>query len=247
MTITGTHIRVERYKLVSFGPEESVGELHPHVHTHAHAHSADQQEPEAIMADQPEPPPPPPPPSFSEQQMNEAKQQAFQQGYASGKIDAEAAINKQAEAEAAAIKAVLDLISNRITIASETHTEYLKSQQEVMLRTILAVARKVAGDALKSEPHASVESLLRECVGLVAGTERVVVAVPPAKLEGLRQAIKLVREQLTGFQGELVIEPDANLGENDCRVEWNNGQAVRNTESLWAAIEALLRKTLLTQ
>lgn len=243
MAVVGSHMRVERYRLASLTGEEPLAAI-----LEAQAEGAKQHSPQEQAAPAAEiAPPPPPPPTFSEQEMALAKQLAFQEGLLAGKKEAEAARDKEAEEQAATLQSLLGLVANRVTIASETHLQLVKLQQEILIRITLAIARKVAGDALRREPYASVEALIKECIGLVSGKERLLVAVTPQKYEGLRQSVDSIRKQIPEFAGEIAVEADATLADDDCRVEWNNGQAARSVEALWADVESLVRNTLLTQ
>ena len=185
-------------------------------------------------------------PSFSEFEMEEARLSAYQQGLSKGAEEAEAKAKAEAEGALATHNNLLEVIANRVTLAAESHTHYLQSQQEIMTKTVLTVARKVAGDALKREPQAPVESLLRECIGLMAGSPEVVVTVAATKLDGLRQSMDMLQRHLMDFKGKLSLEADETLGEHDCRVSWKNGQAQRDLNALWNDIESLVKRATLT-
>ncbi len=244
MNVSGSNTRVERFRFLSFSEKEKQEKLL--------AQNAAAPEPEqatsladalASVADEAAPPPPP---TFSEAQLEQARQEAHQQGRQAGHAEAEAAHNKAAEEQASATKALLQVISNRISIASEEHTRFLKAQHGLMLNLSMAVARKVAGDALKREPQASVQVLLKECMTLFAGNERVTVFVPAVRYEGLKLAIDTILPQLKDFQGQLEVQGDDTLDENDCRVEWKSGMAEHNAELLWTEIEQIVKKTPLS-
>ena len=215
-----SHARVERYKFTSFDGSETakpvVTETAP-----APAQSA-QSELMAHIQEQ-EAPPPPPPPSFSEQEMEAAKQAAYQSGLTAGAQAADARRDKEAEDAASSLRSLLEVIANRVTLASEDHSRLLKNQQELNLKLSLGIARKIAGDALKREPYSSVEALLKECNGLIGGQERIVISVSPQKADGLRQSAESLKPYLQNFEGEMVIEADEAIADNDCRIEWNLG------------------------
>lgn len=236
MALIETHARVERYRFTSLDVPEAV--MQPDSITDKAQAQAE------IVAS--EPPLPPPAPTFSEQDMEKAKQAAHQEGLRAGFEQSEAKRNKEAEEKAAATQALLEMIANHITLASEDHARLLASQQDIMLKLILATSRKIAGEALRYEPHASVEALLKQCTGLIAGQKRIVVAVSPQKADGLRQSMNMLKNHLQNFQGEVFVEQDDTLGEQDCRVQWNNGQATHNSEMLWNEIETLLKNATLT-
>lgn len=244
MNVSAPNTRVERFRFLSFNEKDKQAELLAQkpatAETDQVSSLADALASVAAEAA------PPPPPTFSEAQMEQAKQEAHAQGMKAGRAEAEATRNKAAEEMASATKSLLQMISNRISIASEEHTRFLKLQHELMLNLSMAVARKVAGDALKREPQASVQVLLKECMALFAGNERVTVFVPTGRYEGLKLAIDTILPQLKDFQGQLEVQGDDTLAENDCRVEWKSGMAEHNAELLWAEIEQIVKKTPLS-
>lgn len=244
MNVSGSNSRVERFRFLSFDEKEQQAEILAQKPVAAEL----EQSPsllEALPVVTAEIAPPPPP-TYSEAQMEQAKQEAYQQGIQAGRAEAEAARDKAAEELAATTKSLLQVISNRISIASEEHTRFLKQQHDLMLNLSMAVARKVAGDALKREPQASVQVLLKECTALFAGNERITVFVPTQRYEGLKLAIDTIIPQLKDFQGQLEIQGDDTLTDNDCRVEWKSGMAEHNAELLWTEIEQIVKKTPLS-
>ena len=243
MNVSGSNSRVERFRFLSFNEKGKPVDVPAHTPTTTETTELSMVDALASVAPEDAPPPPP---SFSEQQLEQAKQEAFQQGVVAGRNEAETARNKAAEEQAAAVKSLLQMISNRITIASEEHTRFLKQQHELLLNLSMAVARKVAGDALKREPQTSVQALLKECMGLFAGNERITVFVPTQRYEGLKQAVDTIIPQLKDFQGQLEIQGEDALAENDCRVEWKSGMAEYNAELLWTEIENIVKKTPLS-
>lgn len=241
VTLTETHTRLERLSFRSFGGKEKPAAL---VATPPSANAALlPQPPEPPQELVLEPPPPPPPPSYSEEELLRAKHAAYQEGFQAGQQTEEARHNKASEEANAATRALLEAVGNRITLASEQHGQWLKSQQQLMCNLTLAAARKVAGEALKREPHLPLEELLKSCTQLIAGEEVITITVSVPRYEGLRQALDTLKPLLRDFQGRIEILSDAALGEHDCSVEWKNGKATRSGTAIWAEIETLLRNT----
>jgi len=189
--------------------------------------------------------PPPPAPVFSQADIDSARSEARAEGYREGTAATQASYAKEEVAQAEAMHSLLEVISNRITLAAESHSLHLKQQHDVIGKLVIAVAKKLAGEALKREPYANVEALLRECMGLITGEPKITVAVSAAKSEGLRQRIDMLKPILQGFEGEVLVSEDTALGDQDCRVEWKNGYGERNATQIWSDIEAIIAKTSL--
>lgn len=181
-------------------------------------------------------------PAISEAELQTARAEAQGQGYREGYAAAQAKFDKESNTREEAIRTLMEIIANRITLAAEAHAQLVKGREDLMGRLVVAAARKVAGDAMRREPYVAVEALLKDCMNLLAGVPKLKVVVSSALAPGLNQRIEALRPLLQGFDGELVVEEDAALLDQDCRVEWGNGHAERNTENLWSAIEAVVGK-----
>lgn len=182
-------------------------------------------------------------PAITEKDVQAAKTEAQALGYREGYTAAQAKFDKEGATREEAVKSLLEIIANRITIAAEVHAADVKERHALVGKLVLAAARKVAGEALKREPYAAVESLLRECMGIIAGEPRVTIIVSSALVAGLKQRIDSLKPVLQGFTGEIRIEEDSHLMDQDCRVEWGNGSGARDNEALWKAIEEIITRT----
>lgn len=236
-----TSSRIQRFRFVALDAPEAVLQAGFEVLPVSTPEQVMAKEEAVVVAEEL----PPPPPTFSEAEMAEAKAAGYQAGFAAGKAEAEARAAEVAEKAQAAHNALLETIANRMMMAAEAHAKYLESQQGVMVKTAMTVARKVAEDALKREPYAVVETLLKECSDIVAGSQSVVITVPTAKLQGLQQSVDKLKQHLTQFKGQWVLEGSETLAEHDCRVAWKNGMAERSFEALWSDIEALISRATL--
>lgn len=186
-----------------------------------------------------------PPALFSEKDIMTARADGQSHGYREGYAAAQEKFSQEEAAREESIKNLLEIIANRITLAAESHSATLKERETLMGKTIMATARKVAGDALKKEPYAAVEGLVRECMAMVTGAPLVTIVVSSALAPVLRQRIDMLKPMLYGFSGELKVEEDSALFEQDCRVEWGNGYGERNIQELWSALEAIIMRTAL--
>jgi flagellar assembly protein FliH len=228
MVTSHPNMRVERFRFVSFNEEEQPPEAANVVDAQPEAKHDTPSEPVQV---------------FTEQDMEAAKMAGHSEGFRKGYAEAEAKGDKDAAASEEAMRDLLNMIANRITMASETLSNDMKQQQSIMCKLVLASARKVAEDALKREPYAAIETLLRECINLIIGEHKITLVVSPSQKTGLEQRIDTLKPLLQGFEGELIVEEDASLENQDCRVVWKNGYAERNTENLWNEIETLIVKT----
>lgn len=225
--------RVQRFSFASFGEE---GKLEDQVPVAQTSVIEEKRAYEPAL-------PPVPEHKITEEELTKARQDGHSQGYSEGVAVGEAKVEKDSVKREEDIKAILELLANRLIIASEGHASTIAGHLDTMKHLTMAIARKVAGDALKSEPYEIVESTLRECLALMIGQPRIVVTVSPVLVAGLKQRIDALRPLLPGFEGELVVEESEAVSENDCRVEWKGGYAGRDTTKLWNDIENVIART----
>lgn len=184
--------------------------------------------------------PTPPPKLITEAEVNAARKEGYDEGYKEASAAIEAQHDKETEKREEAIKSLLEVIANRITLAAEEQIAYRDSKQKVLGQLAVAVARKVAGDAVKSDPQIEVEAILKECMPLVVNEARLTIVVSEKLRDALKLKLDSLRQLLPGFTGDLVVEANADMGEADCRVEWKNGYAERDTEKLWNEIQTII-------
>jgi len=186
---------------------------------------------------------------LSEPDLQERLEQARQQGKAEGFLQGQqqaqqlhATTSQQKEDE---IKAVLELMANRITLASQQYQQQVEQQKELITKLILAVARKMVGNTQKNEPYQAVENLVQEVAFMLHGNQKVVVSVSESLSPQVKARIEELRPLIPDFEGELVTKADAGLQGQDCRVEWKNGYGEYNSEALWQEIERIIARITL--
>lgn len=183
--------------------------------------------------------PPPPPPTFSEEQLKEAEREAYKKGFLEGEQEGrKQAETAQAEADRqlAAMteqfgQAVAPLLADYRTTITELKTE--------MPKVALAIARKVAGQALADNAASMVEDIALRCVEAMAGEPKLAITVHQSLVERLERHMQQLATHLRSATDIQVIGNETLPVEN-CRIEWKHGNFVRNTESLWQEIERVV-------
>ncbi|NIR46314.1 MAG: flagellar assembly protein FliH, partial [Gemmatimonadetes bacterium] len=148
---------------------------------------------------------------------------------------------KQAIAQRADL--ALEVIAERLQTVERTHAEAQTLAQEAAARLALTIARKVLPELSRQNALTEIEGLVRECLTELQDEPRVVVRVHDAMLDPLRQRLDRVTSA-TGYTGKVVLLTSQTLDEIDCRVEWADGGAERNTEGLWQEIDRVIERTL---
>lgn len=162
--------------------------------------------------------------------------EAYEKGREAGLAEAQAAIERQLAAAAEAIgEGLSNLESTRTAIESEMNGQAIEMAAALVGKALPALARR--------EAMGEVQATIKECLARVLEEPRIVVRVADALLDSLQARIDALVQE-SGYAGQVVLLADAGLGPSDCRVEWANGGAERDMDSVWKEIEAAIQRSL---
>lgn len=183
-----------------------------------------------------EPPPPPPPPTFSEDQMRAAEREGFKKGFMAGELEG----RKQTESEQAEVNAklvaMLDRFTQSITPIFENYRQMVLQLQKDIPAVALAIARKVAAEALQANAATVVTELaMRACESMINEPELTIVA-HESFADTLENKLQELAQRLPAAT-KIIIVRDPAMPLSDCRIEWNNGSLARTTSTLWENVE----------
>ncbi len=201
--------------------------------------------------------PPPPPPTFNEEEVQAAREAAYQEGMAAGR---EAGI-EQGNAEGQALglaegikqgreavehesEALLARALNRIGVGVEL---LLAGREEVnaartgqTMQITMSIVRKLMPEMTRRGGLEEIEAVVRSCMAELVDEPRLVVRVSETMLEAVRERLEFV----SGFDTKLVVIGDGTFGPSDCRVEWGQGGAERETTQLISDVEQCVERFL---
>ena len=184
-------------------------------------------------------PPPPPPPTFSEAEMQSARDTARRQGeeagLARGRSEAVTAFDKQVAATLSAIAQLAAAIAKSMAAEAEA------AGKSVDLA--LSIVRKLHPALVERQGLAEIESVVGQCLESLKQEPRLVAYVHSARLDALQERLGQLSAS-TGFEGRVVLIGDDAMGESDCRVEWADGGVEREAGRIWRAIEEALNRYL---
>lgn len=187
-------------------------------------------------AEEPPPPPPPPPPMFSEQELQLAREQAFEAGKRAGIHEAEAATQRLA---ATALQALV----GRLQSLERNAVELAGRRDRNAIRAALAVARRLLPAFAEREGLGELEALFAEHLGHLIEEPRLIVRVHDSVLEEVREHIAGMAEA-AGYEGRLQVAADPAIAPGDCRIEWAEGGVERNQTRFWQDVDAAVARGL---
>lgn len=176
----------------------------------------------------------PPAPTFSEADLQAARDTAFEAGRAEGAAQSNAGFEQQIALAVAALNQGF----------SDLQAAQIRANQETMhdtVRVAAAIAAKLFPDYAARHGLGEVEAFVQNTVSTLFPEAEVVLRVPEALAEEI--ATRLAPTAASSELGErLKIVADPVLGPADCRMEWGNGGAERNCARLLEEIDGIVAR-----
>lgn len=167
---------------------------------------------------------PPPPPSFSEADLKAAEAAGYRKGYVAGELEGK----KIAEGELAQldrnIETTLAPIAEELLSVFRAYNSFVREQAAATPALAMALAKKIAGDALAKDSLPLIEPLARDCVTRILGEASIVVTVHESIATRLEEKLGRYFEH-SKEPGNIVIHGDTNVQPTDCTIVWAHGQA----------------------
>jgi flagellar assembly protein FliH len=156
--------------------------------------------------------------------LAEAEKAAFARGLAQGRAEAEA------RTEARIADALGRLADHARRLLSETEGEKGRVEREAV-ELALAVAGKIAGEALAKQPLTTIEAAARQAFEHLRGVPHLAVRVNESLVEEVDSLMrKLSREK--GFEGRVVVLGEPHIPPGDAKLEWADGGVIRDAQRI---------------
>jgi len=165
----------------------------------------------------------------AERRRADAEAQAHRKGFAAGLA--------QAQGEAAQkIAAALGLIADGMVRLDRALTGIELRLETEAVEVAVAVAAKLAPELIAREPFAEISALATECFHQLVTTPHVVVRIGAEIYEVAKDKLEEIA-RARGFEGRLLVTPDAGMKAGDCRIEWADGGVTRDQTATLSAID----------
>ncbi len=130
----------------------------------------------------------------------------------------------------------LAAIASRIGAIGESQGQAMNHIIDEATNLAMAMARKISPALAQHHPLVGIEAMIRDFLHQLLDEPHIVVRVPEILIDDLKRRIDSITAGC-GFAGRVVLMPDPVLKGNDCRLEWADGGAVRNIDSILNDIE----------
>lgn len=178
----------------------------------------------------------PPEPVFTPADIDQAQTQAYAEGHAEGVAEA----GKETER---AIADALRLILENLENAGRRQVQACQTQQEEAAALALTVVRKLMPTLAERHGLDEIETFLAECLKHIEYQSRITVRVPEPMAGEIEQRLCVLIDGCA-FDGRFTVEADAAMQPGDCRIDWDEGGAERNSERFWSDIDAAVERFL---
>lgn len=147
---------------------------------------------------------------------------------AKGRASTEAvAIQKIAGDVAKIAQCAVTLLSGRDALAQKLQGEACD--------LAYAIGTHLAETALAKTPFAEIEALLKETMGILSDTPHLVLYLPLQTADDIKPQLNRLLDE-SGFSGRLIIKAEREFNSSDVRLEWSEGQLIRDLEAAKTAL-----------
>lgn len=178
----------------------------------------------------------PPIPSYSEEELEAARQEASESGWEAGNKAAVDEAQRALTDSLAKISGQLAALHQSSAASAEQHLCDTANLASVLVRRLFPKLNERHG-------LAEIDALIGDCLEQLREEPRLVLRVGNSLLEPVRESVETLLQR-TGFEGKLVYLGDDTMGASDVRLEWADGGAERNCERQWEEIDALIARAL---
>lgn len=181
----------------------------------------------------------PPEPVFTAAELETAQKKGHDAGFNEGFTLAQNQARTEAVEREESIRALLARIAEETAALPARYQSFLEQSSQKIGTLALAIARQVAGDALKQDPSAEIMRMATELLAAELGTARVVITVSNQVVVELRRRLEAWQETQDSPL-EIVLTGDAAMEAGDCRIDWGEGVAERSADSIWKEMTRLV-------
>ncbi|WPZ34189.1 hypothetical protein T8K17_23520 [Thalassobaculum sp. OXR-137] len=176
------------------------------------------------------------PPTFTVEELEAAKAEAYARGRQDGMDDAMAGIEQQ-------IARTLDAVFSRISKVFQQHAEWTKEMETDAARLGIAVIGRLAPELVRDRELPEVEAVIRDAFGFLTEQPKVMIRVAKDLEESLSGKVELMASRV-GYEGQVVLVGDPELPVDDCRISWQAGAVERSLDDVWGQIEQITERVL---
>src|SRR5260221_7160275 len=169
-------------------------------------------------------------------ELDRAVVKARAEGHAAGLAEAMSQREKQGGD-------MLGAIAGHLTALFAAKAAAQRDSERNTIELTRAIAGRLFPALVRKGALAELEAIVVQCMRDTISEPRLVVRVPDTVFTAAQEMLTPLAAS-NGYPGKLIILVDEQLGESDCRIEWADGGAERDTARSWGEIEAAIERAM---
>lgn len=175
-------------------------------------------------------------PTFSEEDLNAAKQIALKQGIQEGKAEVMSGIERE-------ITSSLDTISLKLESLMKVHKKWTEAINKDTLRFAHAIMKKLAPQMTRNGELNEVERAIAHAFEFIDKQPKVLIQISQHLKNPLQEKIDLITSR-ANFDGQVVLVVNKELAGDDCRISWDAGELERSMSTTWGQIDKIVDRVI---
>jgi flagellar assembly protein FliH len=177
-------------------------------------------------------------PTFSEAEVNAARQEGLSSGKEQGVSETLAGIEKSTSDT---FQKIADNISRLFTTQEKVNTELTEDATALSLAIVSKYFPTLNEESALNEVILTVKILL----GRLIDEPKILIKANPALSDNLAEKLDQLLAD-NNITGNLTILADEGVNLGDCKIEWSNGSAERNLTALMGEIDDIIAQNSIT-
>ena len=175
-------------------------------------------------------------PTFSEEDLDVAKQIALKQGIQEGKAEVMTGIERE-------INLSLDTISLKLENLMDVHKGWTEAINNDALKLAHAIMKKLAPRLTRNGELIEVERTIAQAFEFTSNQPKISVQVPLHLNLPLQEKIDVIASR-GNFDGQVILVVNNELAEGDCRIIWDAGEMERSMSTTWGQIDKIIDRII---
>ena len=175
-------------------------------------------------------------PTFSEEDLNVAKQIALKQGIQEGKAEVMSGIERE-------INSSLDTISLKLESLVQVHKKWTEAINKDVLTLTYAIMKKLAPQLTRNGELKEVERTIANAFEFINKQPKVLIQISQHLEKPLQEKIDLITSR-ANFDGQVILVVNNELAGDDCRIKWDSGEMERSMSTTWDQIDKIVGRVV---
>ncbi len=167
----------------------------------------------------------------SEEDVNNAFQEGYSKGLKEGRESLQAEIEAKQQIDSQILSGLVENIQKDLSVVSDSIINLAENSVKSAIEVATNVAMKLAKKAISENQFKAMEDSLQSVLATLFLEPSITIYVSSNAKESVKKCIADVA-QVSRYRGEIVIEADSAMNDGDFRVEWKDGFAERDVESI---------------